>query len=106
MGQFFSPGQRELPIGCRDRAPWPIPLQKPKPVGWTLAGNPCSAFSQTGHRAVQEPAGGIGHLHGDGDGPRIGPGLSCQGITGTGTESSRVEGKRSWARGVDNAGGS
>lgn len=49
--------------------------QKPKPVGWTLAESPCSVCSQPGHRAVQEPAGGIGYLHGDGDGPRIGPGL-------------------------------
>lgn len=105
MGQVFSLGQRDLSIGCQDRAPWPIPFQKPKPVGWTLAGSPCSAFSQTERIAVQEPAGGIGHLPGDGDGPRIGPGLSCQGITRTGTESSREEEKRSWARGGDNEGG-
>lgn len=49
--------------------------QKTKPVGWTLAGSPGSACSQPGHRAVQEPSGEIGHLHGDRDGLRTGPGL-------------------------------
>lgn len=34
-----------------------------------------SACFQPGHRAVQEPAGGIGHLPGDGNGPRIDPAL-------------------------------
>lgn len=45
--------------------------QKPKTVGQALAGSPCSAFPQPGHRAGQGSAGDIGHLHGARDGPRL-----------------------------------
>lgn len=105
-GPVLFPGTKGPPHRMSGQGSMANPTPKAKASGMDSGWESLLCFLPDRAQSSPGASWGIGHLHGDGDGPRIGPGLSCQGITGTGTESSRVEGKRSWARGGDNAGGS